>query len=230
MNFGWDLTRSAREIDTAIHEIGHTIGFPHEHQNPNAGIVWDEEAVYAALAQPPNRWSRKQTFHNIIRKIDPDTVQGSSWDPDSVMHYPFGAGLILQPEPYRAGLVPAGGLSARDVTWVKTFYSSMEEAPEPVLRPTESVRLELGPGEQRNFRIEPDATRDYTIQTFGVSDTVLVLFERAGNQLRYLAGDDDSGEDRNARLHVRLRPGRQYVLRVRLYYADRRDETAVMLW
>ena len=230
MNFGWDLTRRAAEIDTAIHEIGHTLGFPHEHQNPNAGIVWDEEAVYAALAQPPNRWDRDKTFHNIIRKIDPDTVQGSSWDPNSVMHYPFGAGLILQPEQYRAGLEPAGGLSARDITWVKTFYPAMDEAPDPVLRPTESVRLTIGPGEQRNFRIIPNATRNYTIQTFGVSDTVIVLFERVGNQLRYLAGDDDSGEDRNARIRVRLRPGRQYLLRVRLYYADRQGETAVMLW
>ena len=31
MNFGWDLTQPG-EIDTALHEIGHTIGFPHEHQ------------------------------------------------------------------------------------------------------------------------------------------------------------------------------------------------------
>jgi hypothetical protein len=25
---------------------------------------------------------------NILRKIEPDTVQGSNWDPDSIMHYP----------------------------------------------------------------------------------------------------------------------------------------------
>src|SRR5680860_844700 len=71
MNFGWDLTRDENEIDTAIHEIGHTLGFPHEHQNPNAGIVWDEEAVYASLAKPPNSWDRAKTFFNIIRKIEP---------------------------------------------------------------------------------------------------------------------------------------------------------------
>src|SRR4030095_16307705 len=75
MNFGWDLTRHPSELDTAIHEIGHTLGFPHEHQNPNAGIVWNEEAVYTALAGPPNNWSREKTFNNIIRKINPDTVQ-----------------------------------------------------------------------------------------------------------------------------------------------------------
>ncbi len=44
MNFGWDLTDDYGHT-TALHEIGHTLGLPHEHQNPFAGIVWDEEAV-----------------------------------------------------------------------------------------------------------------------------------------------------------------------------------------
>jgi hypothetical protein len=85
MNFGWDLLRAPREADTALHEIGHTLGLPHEHQNPNAGIVWDEEKVYTTLGGPPNNWSRDTTQWNILRKIEPDTVQGSNWDPDSIM-------------------------------------------------------------------------------------------------------------------------------------------------
>lgn len=32
MNFGWDLTKDAYGVTTALHEIGHTIGFQHEHQ------------------------------------------------------------------------------------------------------------------------------------------------------------------------------------------------------
>ena len=46
---------------------------------PFAGIVWNEEAVYA-LAAPPNRWNREK-FSILYVKIEPDTVQGSSWDP-----------------------------------------------------------------------------------------------------------------------------------------------------
>ena len=113
MNFGWSLTRNEKEIDTAIHEIGHTLGFPHEHQNPNAGIVWDEEAVYRSLAMPPNRWSREKTFHNIIRKITPDSVEGSNWDSNSIMHYPFGPGLVKEPEEFKNGIYPAPGLSGQ---------------------------------------------------------------------------------------------------------------------
>ena len=123
MNFGWSLTEDPVEgLDTALHEIGHALGFPHEHQNPIAGIEWNEAAVYRSLAAAPNRWSRATTFHNIIEKIAPDTIAGSSWDPNSVMHYPFDAGLILRPDRFRRGLTPKGGLSARDRKWVRHFY------------------------------------------------------------------------------------------------------------
>ena len=229
MNFGWDLTRLPQEIDTAIHEIGHTLGFPHEHQNPNAGIVWDEEAVYTALAGPPNYWSRETTYHNIIRKITPDLVQGSSWDANSVMHYPFEAGLIEQPEEYRDGISPTPGLSSRDKEWVRKFYPPAENR-YPKLRPFESVKLAISVGEQRNFSIEPEASRYYDIQTFGTSDSIMVLFEEIEGEPRYLSADDDSGEDYNAHIRIKLFSGKRYILRVRLYYSDRADETTVMMW
>lgn len=230
MNFGWNI---GNDVDTPIHEIGHTLGFPHEHQNPNAGIVWDEEAVYSALAQPPNRWPRDKTFHNIIRKINPDTVQGSNWDPNSIMHYPFEPGLIKEPAEFnRNGLDPAPGLSDRDKTWVNTFYPPLaeEEEQDPALEPFTSVELALAPGEQKNFTISPPETRKYEIGTFGASDTVMVLFEDDDGELRYVAGDDDSGTDTNARIKLRLFKGRRYVLRIRLYWSAASGQTAVMMW
>jgi hypothetical protein len=214
MNFGWDLLRSPREADTARHEIGHTLGLPHEHQNPNAGIVWDEEKVFANLGGPPNHWSRDKTQWNILRKIEPDTVQGSNWDPDSIMHYPF----------------PAGGLSARDLAWVRAFYPDDDDTGLPELLPFQSRELAILPGQQRDFVIRPTATRKYTLQTFGESDAVMVLFERADGQLRFQAGDDDSGEDRNATLQLKLFQGRGYVLRIRLSFSQGPGETAVMMW
>ena len=45
MNLGWNVTTPFGR-DTALHEIGHTLGLKHEHQNPNSGIVWNEQAVY----------------------------------------------------------------------------------------------------------------------------------------------------------------------------------------
>ncbi len=219
-------------IDVACHEIGHTMGFPHEHQNPNAGIVWNEEAVYRALAAPPNNWSRQMTYRNIISKIPADQVRGSSWDPNSVMHYPFEPGLILQPAQYAAtGITPAGGISALDKEWVKSFYPALTPADYKTLDLLTSEHLSIGAGEQRNFLLKPKVTRYYEMRTFGTSDTVMVLYERGSNRSEvYLTADDDSGEDRNAYIRRRLHAGRVYVMRLRLYYASDSAETGVMWW
>ena len=230
MNYGWNISAPG-ELDTAIHEIGHTLGFPHEHQNPKSGIEWDEEAVYLDLARPPNEWDRAKTYWNIIRKLEPGEVEGTTWDPDSVMHYPFKKGLIRKPEQYFInGLQPAGGLSDRDRSWVQTLYPPTDDAAALLLRPAQSVLVELAPGQQRDFRVAPQETRFYQFSTFGSSDSVMVLFESDNKQLRYRIGDDDSGEDLNAHFRIKLFKGREYVLRVRMYHSDRRDQTSVMMW
>lgn len=230
MNFGWDLTTPYGH-DTALHEIGHAMGFPHEHQNPMAGIVWDEPAVLEEFSGPPNSWPEQTIRHNILRKLPFDQVSGSPWDRDSIMHYRFAPGLILKPEPLgRTGLIPKAGLSDADKEQVRHFYPPM--APMiPELDLFESRRITLEPSEQADFRIKPQMSRSYTLQTFGQSDAVLVLFTEEDNgDLRYVAGDDDSGSDRNAKLEQRLERGRSYVVRVRLYWSFRRGETAVMYW
>ena len=90
--------------------------------------------------------------------------------------------------------------------------------------------LALAPGEQKNFTIEPQSTAEYTIQTFGRSDTVMVLFEDVDGQLRYVTADDDSGTSLNAQINTRLQKGRRYVLRIRLYLNYASGDTAVMMW
>lgn len=228
MNFGWDLTDDYGHT-TALHEIGHTIGLPHEHQNPFAGIIWDEQAVYSYFAGAPNNWPQDQTFNNVLRKLDPSEVEGSRWDPNSVMEYWFPAGLIKKPAKYASGLDPAGGLSAADKKWVKTWYPALK-ATTPTLTPFVSVRLSLKPGQQVDYAIEPDATRSYVLSTFGTADTVMVLFEEVNGELRYVAGDDDSGTDRNAQITAKMFRGRKYVVRLRLYWAGKSGSTAIMYW
>jgi hypothetical protein len=146
------------------------------------------------------------------------------------MHYGFPAGLIVSPEQYRSGLRPELGLSDHDIEQVRRFYPPLDDTKNPQLERFRSVSLALAPGEQKNFTIEPQSTDEYTIQTFGRSDTVMVLFEEVDGQLRFIGGDDDSGTSLNARISVRLQKGKRYVLRIRLYLNYASGDTVVMMW
>jgi hypothetical protein len=230
MNFGWDLRTDPRGVDVPVHEIGHTLGFPHEHQNPFAGIVWNEQNVLAYFGGPPNSWLEDTTRTNILNKLSPADVRGTQWDPNSIMHYAFAAGLIDKPEQYRGGLNPAGGLSALDLQEVRFFYPPIDDSSHAELRPFRSEGLPLAPAEQKNFAIRPAESREYTIGTFGESDAVMVLFEDQGGDLKYVAGDDDSGTPRNTRIQVRLMKGKRYVLRIRLMAVEKPGNLAVMMW
>jgi hypothetical protein len=86
--YGWSLTTQYGR-GTALHELGHVLGMEHEHQNPYAGITWHEQAVYDNLGAPPNSWDHATTYHNILEKLSTTQVQGSKWDPDSIMEYEF---------------------------------------------------------------------------------------------------------------------------------------------
>ena len=98
----------------------------------------------------------------------------------------------------------------------------------PTLQPFQSVAADLAAGQQVDFAIKPTESRKYTIETKGASDTLLVLFEDINGEPRFLAGDDDSGEDRNASITYKLFKGRSYIVRLRLYYPGQSGKTSLM--
>jgi hypothetical protein len=219
MNFGWDLTADAYGLTTALHEIGHTLGFNHEHQNDKAGIVWNAPAVYAEFSGPPNHWTNAQIDSNILTKMPANTVQGSNWDPDSIMEYEFGPGLVVTPIAYENGIFPPGTLSPNDVTGVRRFYPPLAPAI-PYVKWNTASPIKAGPGEQDDFVFVAPATKKFTFQTTGLLDAVMTISEKTKEKDHYMAGDDDSGTDRNAKVSLPLVEGREYVVSVRVMFAE----------
>jgi hypothetical protein len=64
----------------------------HEHQNPkNNNIEWNDKKVYQ-WAKITQGWDEKRTYENIIEKPS-EQINGSSYDPESIMLYFFPAEL-----------------------------------------------------------------------------------------------------------------------------------------
>jgi hypothetical protein len=118
-------------------------------------------------------------------------------------------------------------LSKADKEWARQWYPPLK-ATLPKLQPFQAATASLAAGRQIDFAIKPTESRKYTIETKGASDTLLTLFEEIDGEPRFIAGDDDSGEDRNARIIYKLFKGRSYIVRLRLYYPGQSGKTSVI--
>jgi len=219
MNFGWDLTANSYGMTTAIHEIGHTIGFQHEHQSPFSGIEWNKRAVYEEFSGPPNNWPKKQIDSNILDKLPANKMQGSAWDPTSIMEYEFGPGLVAKPAAFAKGIYPPGVLSANDIKGVQSFYPVVSSDNRVKLHLDQVTEIKSVSGGQDDFVFTAPTTQKYTFKTAGSLDTVMVVSEMAETENYYMSGDDDSGFDKNSRVTLPLVKGRSYLVHLRVLYA-----------
>jgi hypothetical protein len=99
MNYGW-FDRPVAETEYSrviIHEFGHALGMPHEHNHPAVAIPWNKEAVYRYYMGPPNNWSRAQVDSNLFAKYDKTLTQYSAFDKQSIMLYPIPKEFVTDP-------------------------------------------------------------------------------------------------------------------------------------
>lgn len=84
MTFGW------LDVSTVLHEFGHALGMIHEHQNPKGNpIKWNEPAVFCHFKKTNENWTNEIIRTNIIDPYKKDSINGSEFDPASIMIYSF---------------------------------------------------------------------------------------------------------------------------------------------
>jgi hypothetical protein len=98
----------------------------------------------------------------------------------------------------------------------------------PALHAFKPAVLSLAAGKQMDYAIKPEESRKYTVETKGGTDATLVLFEDVNGTPRYLAGDDDSGDERNAAITYKLFAGRNYIARLRLNHPGPSGKVSLM--
>lgn len=203
---------------TAAHEFGHAIGLAHEHQNPAGGIQWREEVVIQEMAKSPNFWDAEMTRHNIIRRYSADQINGTRFDPKSIMLYFFPASWTVN----GIGTDENEVLSDLD----KSFISGAKAYPKTGPTVADATQLEVNAkrrtsasigkvGEEDLFKFTAQTDGRYVIDTRGPTDVVMKLFG-PNSPTRLIAEDDDSGLDLNARISASLVAG-DYLVQVRHY-------------
>ena len=212
MNFGW-LRAGTPDDDysrVVLHEFGHALACIHEHQNPQAAIPWDREAVYRFYAGAPNFWTRDDVDQNLFEPYSRDRTQFTRFDPASIMLYPI-------PEAHTLGTYSVGlnnELSETDRQFIATIYPFAQR---PVVNlEVDGPEVEESIGahrEEDHFEFAVGQAGRYVIETHGPTDVQVGLFG-PDSRTRLVAEDDDSGVSLNARIDTLLMAGR-YFLRVR---------------
>ncbi len=198
---------------TAGHEFGHAIGLAHEHQNPAGGISWNEATVIRDLSGPPNNWTEAMVRHNVLNKYRVDQVNGTAFDPNSLMLYFFPGSWV------KSGI----GTHANDVLSAvdKAYIASAKAYPKTAPTVVDASEIKVGAtrrtaaaigkaGEEDLFKFTVASGGTHLIDTRGPSDVVMKLFG-PNSHTSVIAEDDDSGVDTNASIKADLIAGLYYV-------------------
>lgn len=198
---------------TAAHEFGHAIGLAHEHQSPFGGIQWNEQVVIREMARSPNFWNEATTRHNILFKYSAEQVNGTDFDPESIMLYFFPASWTLNGVETRANEV-LSALDKQFIAGAKMYPRSGPSIDHPTLLKVGAARrtrASIGkPGEQDLYQFVVGNPGLHVIDTQGPTDVVMKLFG-PDSTTNLIATDDDSGLGTNARIALSLSAGNYYV-------------------
>ncbi len=120
MNLGWATLETPDKdfSSVVIHEFGHALGLLHEHNHPDAKILWDKPAVYADLGGEPNNWDKDTIDSNVFAKFDAGQVIQTAFDQVSVMIYTVPPHWTTNNKSF----MPSWKLSEGDAATIRKIY------------------------------------------------------------------------------------------------------------
>jgi hypothetical protein len=161
-----------------IHEFGHALGMVHEHQNPEGGIEWNEQAVLNYFSGAPNYWDEDQIRYNVMDKYDSNLLNASQYDPKSIMLYAFPGSLTVNGVGTQANAI----MSPTDIEWMAKVYG------DPNGKEEEEEKQDVGEKEVTTFDVDgvdgvdvdgettdPPDTSKRTAIIVGVTVSVIVV-------------------------------------------------------
>ena len=160
MNLGWF------DVSTVLHEFGHVLGMIHEHQSPlGKPIDWNQKAVFK-WARETQGWNQEETKKNILDKYDKTMINGSDFDPLSVMLYFFPPKLTINHRGTQQNL----RLSADDVIWIEKTYPGGSMSAKEYYPKVYGISLD------KALKQEEMARNPKTLNIIVITIVILVLF------------------------------------------------------
>jgi len=90
MNFGWF------DVPTTLHEFCHALGMVHEHSNPNGKPINWAVCHVTKYMNSSQGWDAETIKENVIEKYKVDQINGSEFDPQSIMLYFFPGTIVCK--------------------------------------------------------------------------------------------------------------------------------------
>ena len=166
INLGWF------DVPTTMHEFGHMLGMIHEHQNPRGDTIqWNRKNVFMWASQTQG-WDKKTTIKNILNKYKLNAINGSSFDPNSIMLYFFPAWLTTN----HVGTHQNLRFSGLDVEWITKMYPNGPESPTKFYRAVYDESLEESIAQSKAEAKGEYGTGNYNYLIYLIVGILIVAF------------------------------------------------------
>lgn len=116
---GFSLSTSESEYDRVVtHEVGHTLGMPHEHMRAAIIQQLDPEKTIAYF-QATQGWSRQDVINQVLTPLEEEQLLATSVaDEDSIMTYSLPASITKTGKPIRGGRF----ITENDGNFIAKYY------------------------------------------------------------------------------------------------------------